>query len=371
MVGLRSEMPEEYKRLYSEYDRFDGPELYQEMVRRNHGRIKVLALDLEYTLITSAVTQWPRPGLYEFLEAVKTMFERVVIYTAVAESLFREVANNLVREKDVPEWFADIEYIDWPRQGYKDLSLIPGIESHEALLVDDFRPYAHPEQLFQWVRIVQYSGGSELDGLELVKILMILELIQTGEVSQKSIVDHLAWLVDDDISIIKRLRLYPMEGPFDPLKIAVEVDPIAEENHYDPIKRTIPDLFYDNLKYFFKWTTVEQVPFCEGEAIEIINTWESFYAVFKRSPGRIDISFPDLPGLKAECVKKEGDNSFDNYTLQAYDDVREALAAWLQTAKPEDIPEQRFSRKKLKELYPDDLIETTHGQLPWRKREGS
>ena len=91
-------MNEDFDRYYDEFDELDRPELYQEMVRRNHGRIKVLALDLEYTLITSAVTQWPRPGLYEFLEAVKTMFDRVVIYTAVAESLFRKGEQHHIRE---------------------------------------------------------------------------------------------------------------------------------------------------------------------------------------------------------------------------------------------------------------------------------
>jgi hypothetical protein len=37
-------------------------------------RIKVLALDLEGTLISNAMSQIPRPGLYDFLEKVNNLF---------------------------------------------------------------------------------------------------------------------------------------------------------------------------------------------------------------------------------------------------------------------------------------------------------
>lgn len=52
-------------------------------------RPSILALDLEGTLISNAVSQIPRPGLYEFLESAKSLFEGLVIFTTVPESTLR------------------------------------------------------------------------------------------------------------------------------------------------------------------------------------------------------------------------------------------------------------------------------------------
>ena len=46
----------------------------------------VIALDLEGTLISNAVSQFPRPGLYSFLEYCQENFSRIVIFTAVKDS---------------------------------------------------------------------------------------------------------------------------------------------------------------------------------------------------------------------------------------------------------------------------------------------
>ncbi len=74
--------------------------------------IKVLALDLEGTLISNAMSQIPRPRLYTFLTEVKQMFPRIVIFTAVKEDKFRDIANMLGNEGSVPKWFATIDYIE-------------------------------------------------------------------------------------------------------------------------------------------------------------------------------------------------------------------------------------------------------------------
>jgi hypothetical protein len=59
-----------------------------------------IALDLEGTLISNAVSQFPRPGLFTFLEychqnfvGIASRFEnRLVIFTAVNEVRFRSIA---------------------------------------------------------------------------------------------------------------------------------------------------------------------------------------------------------------------------------------------------------------------------------------
>jgi hypothetical protein len=52
-----------------------------------------IALDLEGTLISNAVSQFPRPGLFTFLEYCHQNFDRLVILTAVNEVRFRSIAS--------------------------------------------------------------------------------------------------------------------------------------------------------------------------------------------------------------------------------------------------------------------------------------
>jgi len=118
--------------------------------------IQVIALDLEGTLVSNAMSQIPRPGLFDFLEGCKSICDRVVIFTTVREELFRKVARLLVDERIAPEWFRDVEYIHWEGKT-KDLSFIPGVTPSESLLVDDFYIYVHPGQEGQWVEIKQFD----------------------------------------------------------------------------------------------------------------------------------------------------------------------------------------------------------------------
>jgi hypothetical protein len=55
--------------------------------------IKVLALDLERTLVDNALIAQPRPGLREFLAFCGERFERVAIFTTVEEADARDVLN--------------------------------------------------------------------------------------------------------------------------------------------------------------------------------------------------------------------------------------------------------------------------------------
>lgn len=135
--------------------------------------IKVLALDLEGTLISNALSQIPRPGLHGFLTGCKALFPRVVMFTAVEEDRFRPIARRLVEEGAAPAWFADIEFVHWHGET-KDLSFIPGVQPSEALLVDDFEPFVHPGQEKQWMPVECFDPPYEPSDAGLLKVMSLL-----------------------------------------------------------------------------------------------------------------------------------------------------------------------------------------------------
>lgn len=138
------------------------------------GRIKVLALDLEGTLISNAVSVFPRPHLKLFLDRSRGMFERLVVFTTVSESRFRTIATTLASEGVVPSWFRELEYVDWSGPT-KDLAFIPTCDAGEALLLDDLEAYVHPGQLERWVRIHQFEPPYAETDAELLRVLKGLE----------------------------------------------------------------------------------------------------------------------------------------------------------------------------------------------------
>ncbi|WP_313206926.1 NIF family HAD-type phosphatase [Stenotrophomonas sp.] len=119
-------------------------------------RPTILAMDLEGTLISNAVSQIPRPGLFRFLEMVKGSFERVVVYTTVPEPAFRQIGRLLVAEGSAPEWFAHLPYVDWSG-ATKDLFRIsPALG--EAVLLDDHQAYVHPGQEKYWIEVELFGA---------------------------------------------------------------------------------------------------------------------------------------------------------------------------------------------------------------------
>ena len=134
----------------------------------------VLALDLEGTLISNAMSQIPRPGLFEFLSRCHELFSRVVIFTTVDEARFRNIARLLVEEMLVPRWFADIEYITWHGET-KDLTFIPRASLQDTLLVDDFEKFVHPGQESQWLQVEYFDYPYLISDTGLAKMTRILE----------------------------------------------------------------------------------------------------------------------------------------------------------------------------------------------------
>jgi hypothetical protein len=130
----------------------------------------LLALDLEGTLISNAISQIPRPGLSDFLSNCCALFPRIVMYTTVNEARFRAIARLLVSESAAPDWFADLEVVAWSGKT-KDLTLISGAALEDCLLVDDFEGYVHRGQREQWVRIACFAHPYVTSDQELEKTL--------------------------------------------------------------------------------------------------------------------------------------------------------------------------------------------------------
>ena len=129
--------------------------------------VRTLALDLEGTLISNAVSLFPRPGLFRFLESCRQLVPRLVVYTAVDEHRFRELGRLLAGEGEVPEWFAGLEHVAWSER-YKDLRLIPGADPASTRLLDDLEEAVHPEQRAQWIPIAPYDPRCDDDELSRV-----------------------------------------------------------------------------------------------------------------------------------------------------------------------------------------------------------
>lgn len=133
---------------------------------------RVLALDLERTLVDDAMSGRPRPGLAAFLAFCHEQFDRVAIFTTVEEADARDALSDLCRRGYVPQQLLDrLEYIDWHGE-HKDLAFVPDVAPGEVLLVDDDAGWVKPEQTRQWVRIAAWDGGPDD---ELARVRCILD----------------------------------------------------------------------------------------------------------------------------------------------------------------------------------------------------
>jgi hypothetical protein len=139
--------------------------------------IKVIALDLEGTLISTLGTQIARPGLFQFLENCKNLCNRIVIFTLVDEHEFRAVAKTLVQKNLAPDWFQHIDYFSVGEEDIiKDLRFINDIKSiEEALIVDDCELLIHPDQKQQWLEIKDFDFPHPVNDNELERIYKRIE----------------------------------------------------------------------------------------------------------------------------------------------------------------------------------------------------
>jgi len=130
----------------------------------------ILALDLEGTLVSNAVSQIPRPGLMSFLQEASVLASRVVLFTAVSEARVRTMVEELVRRGEAPEWLGRVPVVRWEGP-HKRLHFVPGHETEAVLLVDDMRQYVHPDDLGHWVEVRPFVAPYPEDDVELDDVL--------------------------------------------------------------------------------------------------------------------------------------------------------------------------------------------------------
>ena len=134
--------------------------------------VKILALDLERTLIDDALSGRPRPGLRDFLAFCDERFGRVAVYTTVEEADAREALADLDRAGYLPPGLLDrLEFVGWSGE-YKDLAFVPDAAPNEVVLVDDDAGWVRPDQRGQWVPIAAWDGGPDN---ELARVRVVLE----------------------------------------------------------------------------------------------------------------------------------------------------------------------------------------------------
>jgi len=135
--------------------------------------MRIIVLDLEGTLISNAVSIFPRYKLFEFLTFLKNRYDKIVIMTCVEERVFRKVANILCKEGAAPDWFENLEYIDWRNKSqYKDLRFVSDDISN-VYIIDDFGVYIVPEQKGQWFKIKSFERPYKKDN-EFKKLMKVL-----------------------------------------------------------------------------------------------------------------------------------------------------------------------------------------------------
>ena len=143
---------------------------------------KVLALDLEGTLVDDAMSGRPRPGLRMFLTFCNERFTRVTMFTAVEEAAAREVLSDLDRAGHLPRGFLDrMEFVAWTGE-HKDVRFVPGVPPAEIRLVDDDGGWVRPDQRAQWVPVEPWDSGPDT---ELARVQVVLEKWLRGETSDQ------------------------------------------------------------------------------------------------------------------------------------------------------------------------------------------
>jgi hypothetical protein len=119
--------------------------------------VRVLALDLERTLISDAMNREPRPGLSSFLTWCAEHFQRIVLFTSVNRSTAQAVMTELHQHGEIPTAFLNkLEYLDWEGK-YKDLTFIPNAEVKDILFIDDDPGWIAPGQESQHIAIAEYD----------------------------------------------------------------------------------------------------------------------------------------------------------------------------------------------------------------------
>ncbi|WP_150912547.1 NIF family HAD-type phosphatase [Marinobacter halotolerans] len=131
----------------------------------------LLCLDLEGTLISNAISQIPRPGLYNFLTEVAVLCD-LVLYTSVSEDRAQAIQRMLVCEEVAPTWFANLDIIR-PAGTLKPKS---ACGREDAFLLDDQEGVIAPGEHNWWIRINEYLPPYYEDDRALHRVLGEIEI---------------------------------------------------------------------------------------------------------------------------------------------------------------------------------------------------
>ncbi len=133
----------------------------------------VIALDLEGTLISNAVSQFPRPGVRKFLDFCRRSFQSIYLYTAVRDEVCGPILKTMVDERNAPDWMLTIPLVQWDR-GIKDLANIPDVAAHDCLILDDNPDYILPDQRSQWIEIAKFESPYPDTDRELERVQQLI-----------------------------------------------------------------------------------------------------------------------------------------------------------------------------------------------------
>lgn len=152
-----------------------------------------LALDLEGSIISNAMSQIPRCHLLSFFRFCLSEFDHIVWFTAVRKSRALEVVKRLVSDGFLPPDALDVQYTDWPvnpeyqgevdglftGQCYKDLSYVqemfPEVPIEHIFIVDDDIQWISPQQRQQWVEVEMWETPYPEDDVLLHAASVLLE----------------------------------------------------------------------------------------------------------------------------------------------------------------------------------------------------
>jgi hypothetical protein len=143
----------------------------------------IICLDIEGTLISNAMSQIPRPGLYKFLEELNQITDEVVIYTTLTELKLRVILDILREEEAIPEWFAFAYRVPWSGKK-KHLSYAAhkgAVEKRAIYLVDDYQGYIADEDREHWIPIRQFEQPFAEEDHELDRVLEVVRSIHQRE----------------------------------------------------------------------------------------------------------------------------------------------------------------------------------------------
>lgn len=131
----------------------------------------LICLDIEGTLVSNAVSLFPRPHLCHFLLEVNKL-ANLVLYTSVSSARTKKIQNLLVDEGVVPDWFAKLDALSPPyttKPRVLAASYAPG--ASRFFLVDDQRACVEENEADWWVAVHEYLPPYDVDDEKLLRVL--------------------------------------------------------------------------------------------------------------------------------------------------------------------------------------------------------